>query len=567
MRQIFKIFFEAEGTRPWLVLLCLLFGGFAEALGIGSLLPLISSVTSGNTGQPSALETIVQNLFQWMGLTPSFGTMVLFVMAIMFVRSALLFGAMSYAAARVAIRFRRNLVRSVLEARWSYYANNSVGQLANHVSNDSTAAGGAYITFANAAACAVQIAAYVLVAMLINWKVALAGILGGILIAIASNKLVQITRRTGIKNSARIGQVTEELVDLLGNIKALKSMERQGPTLNHVDSIIARLKKTLFAQSLARYGLVYGNDFLVAVMVAIGAWFAISLGKIEITQVLITGVLFFQVISYASKLQKQYQAASEFYGAYARVSGAVENAQIARETFDGTELPEIGKGITFKRVSFQHDETQVLNNLDLYVPANAITVIQGPSGAGKTTILDLVVGFHRPGKGQILVGNEDLSKVDLKKWRSTIGYVPQELALFHDTVTNNITLYDETISEAQLEEAVHLSGVSEFLEKLPNGLATDVGEFGGKLSGGQRQRISLARALVHKPKLLIFDEVTSALDPANEKAIVSNIAALRGKYTIMVITHRPSWTRIADRLYTLENGRAKLEKVKGRKAK
>jgi ATP-binding cassette, subfamily C, bacterial len=137
--------------------------------------------------------------------------------------------------------------------------------------------------------------------------------------------------------------------------------------------------------------------------------------------------------------------------------------------------------------------------------------------------------------------------------------VPQELNLFHDSVRMNLTLGDESIPDDKLLEALTLAGAGDFAAQLPHGLDTDVGEMGGKLSGGQRQRISLARALIGDPKVLILDEVTSALDPATEAEIVQNIAHLRGGYTIIAITHRPAWTAIADRLYTVSGGTVTLE--------
>jgi ATP-binding cassette, subfamily C, bacterial len=171
----------------------------------------------------------------------------------------------------------------------------------------------------------------------------------------------------------------------------------------------------------------------------------------------------------------------------------------------------------------------------------------------------------RPQYGEVKIGSDNLNDVDIKAWRKTIGYVPQELSLFHDTIRTNITLHDESITEDDIQNSVTLAGINTFIDQLPNGIETDVGEGGAKLSGGQRQRISLARALVTNPKFLILDEVTSALDPATEEEIVANIAQLRGRYTIVAITHRPAWTRIADRLYELENGKAKLVKVSQQK--
>jgi ATP-binding cassette, subfamily C, bacterial len=207
----------------------------------------------------------------------------------------------------------------------------------------------------------------------------------------------------------------------------------------------------------------------------------------------------------------------------------------------------------------------VLHKLSIDIPANKITVLQGPSGAGKTTLIDLLIGFHLAQSGEVTIGTDKITDIDVLQWRSMLGYVPQELALLHDTVRANITLLDPNISEAQFANALKLSGVDAFLAQLPNGIETDVGEFGGKLSGGQRQRIALARALAKDPKVLILDEVTSALDPETEAAIVNNILALRGRYTIIAITHRPAWTRIADRLYLIDKGRAKLQVKSTRK--
>ena len=133
--------------------------------------------------------------------------------------------------------------------------------------------------------------------------------------------------------------------------------------------------------------------------------------------------------------------------------------------------------------------------------------------------------------------------------------------LFHDTIHENVSLSNPDISAEAILAALDQAGAAEFINTLPSGIETDVGEMGGRLSGGQRQRIALARALVTNPKILILDEVTSALDPETEAEIVSKIASLRGRYTIIAITHRPAWTKIADRLYTISKGHVSAPKT------
>jgi ATP-binding cassette, subfamily C, bacterial len=222
--------------------------------------------------------------------------------------------------------------------------------------------------------------------------------------------------------------------------------------------------------------------------------------------------------------------------------------------------PKLGAGCKFVNVTFAHGNTAVIENATFDIPANQITVLQGPSGAGKTTLIDLLIGLNTAQRGKILIGGKDITTIDIKAWRQSIGYVPQELVLFHDTVRENICLSNRDISTEAIKAALDQAGARDFIEALPAGIETDVGEMGGKLSGGQRQRIALARALVTNPRILILDEVTSALDPDTEAEIVNNIARLRGRYTIVAITHRPAWTKIADNLYTVANGHVRNPK-------
>ena len=174
----------------------------------------------------------------------------------------------------------------------------------------------------------------------------------------------------------------------------------------------------------------------------------------------------------------------------------------------------------------------------LTIPAGGITAIVGASGAGKTTVVDLIAALLRPQEGEIWIDDLPLQRVDWRAWRRMIGYVPQDTVLLHDTVRNNVTLGDPELTEADAEAALRAAGIWDLVSGLPEGLDTVVGERGGKLSGGQRQRVAIARALAHKPRLLILDEATSALDPETEAAICRTLEALRGELTIIAISHQ-----------------------------
>jgi ATP-binding cassette subfamily C protein len=181
-------------------------------------------------------------------------------------------------------------------------------------------------------------------------------------------------------------------------------------------------------------------------------------------------------------------------------------------------------------------------------------VIAGHSGTGKTTVADLIIGLFRPQRGTIYIDDTSLDQLNLHAWRNLLGYVPQEMFLFHDTIYKNISLGDENLSRADVEAALRLAGAWDFISGSQSGMDTVVGERGSKLSGGQRQRLALARALVRKPKLLILDEATTALDPETEKAICQTLEQIKGDMTILAISHQPAIMEIADKIYYLRSG-------------
>jgi ATP-binding cassette subfamily C protein len=170
----------------------------------------------------------------------------------------------------------------------------------------------------------------------------------------------------------------------------------------------------------------------------------------------------------------------------------------------------------------------------------------------------LIVGLHRPSRGCVLIDDVPLDEIDLRAWRQRIGYVPQEMFLFHDTVYHNVALGDPSIDRSAVREALEAAGAWDFVAQLPGMLDAVLGERGSKLSGGQRQRIAIARALVHRPRLLVLDEVTTALDPDTEAGICATLRALRGRVTVLTISHQPAMVEAADLVYRLDGGRATL---------
>ena len=564
MKQLLNIFFKAEGTRPWLVLACLLLASMSEALGIGTLLPATNAVLGNSPQNETGVGLAVKTFIESLGITPNLGNLLIIMVSLLTLKSVISFAALSYAGitgARVAINLRRKLINAIFEARWSFYADQSGGRFANAVSNDATRAGDAYQFAAASVAGILQLAAYAAVAVIVDWRIALLGAIAGIFLTLAMRTLIRISKQAGYKQTDRVSSLTTDMVDMLSNIKALKSMDRYGLLVQGLSGLLRRIKRSLVTIQLAKHGVTQGSDALVNIMTGAVAYAAYTLFGSSLPELLVTGIVFFQIVNNITKLQKQLQVAVVIEAAYVRTIELIKQAEAQRETHSGSIPPELGAGCKFEDVTFAHGSTPVISKATFDVPANRITVLQGPSGSGKTTLIDLLIGLNTAQKGKILIGNQPIETIDIKAWRQSIGYVPQDLMLFHDTIHENISLSNPGISTEAILAALEQAGARDFIDALPEGIETDVGEMGGRLSGGQRQRIALARALVTNPKILILDEVTSALDPETEAGIVSNIASLRGRYTIIAITHRPAWTKIADRLYTISKGHVSSPKT------
>lgn len=220
------------------------------------------------------------------------------------------------------------------------------------------------------------------------------------------------------------------------------------------------------------------------------------------------------------------------------------------------ELEEVSGDFEFNNVKFRYKNTSknVLNNLNLKVKKGETIALVGESGAGKSTILNLVIGFDFPTEGQMLVDGEDISKIDLRSYRKHLAVVPQTSILFSGTIRDNITYGIDDVSEEQLKEVVKAANLTELVNSLPNGLDTVVGEHGGKLSGGQRQRISIARALIRNPKVIVLDEATSALDSISENLIQEALNNLTKDRTTFIVAHRLSTIRDADKIAVIADG-------------
>jgi ATP-binding cassette subfamily C protein len=316
-----------------------------------------------------------------------------------------------------------------------------------------------------------------------------------------------------------------------------------------------RLNRALQKQVLNTEFLLAFQQILGTLFIAGGIYVLLTYWQMTLASVIVLMVLVSRLLKQLNKVQERYQQIMINESAFWSLQETIQTVKFERENMNGELAPALKKAIHLENVNFAYEDRQVLQNLSLTFPKGQIIAIVGPSGSGKTTLVDLVIGLLRPQQGDIWIDELPLAKINLKSWRKMIGYIPQETILLHDTVLNNITLGDPDLNSADAKQALRAAGAWEFVSAMPQAMKSVVGERGGKLSGGQKQRIAIARALVHKPKLLILDEATSGLDPDSEAAVCNTLQKLRGELTILTISHQSALVEISDKAYRIKDGK------------
>ena len=558
-------FFRAYPGHSIVMLLALLFAGVAEGVGLSALLPLISVAIDNDTGgadrpPPNQYEQLVIDVIQQLGISPTIGVLLSIIVVGVTLKSLLLLVAkkeVGYTAAQVATDLRLEMLRAMLRSKWEYFIHQPIGSLTNRLATEAQRSSDSFVNGATVITYLVQAIIYGGVAVAVSWKATLTTLAIGSVIIGISHFLVRMTRRAGKKQTRLLTSLLSQLTDTLQSVKPLKAMAREHLADKVLATETSRLNKAFRKQVFSGAALAAAQEEMFAIVLASGMFIALVKLGMPFPTVTVLAVVLGKMLSQLGKIQKQYQKMVVGESAFWSLKNAIEEARQAEEYLGEGATPRLERHIRLANVTFDYEPGRtVLRDIELEIPQGRLTTLTGPSGSGKTTVIDLIIGLLKPRQGEVLIDDTPLAALDMRAWRRMIGYVPQETLLLHASIAHNVTLGDPELDEQAAVQALKDAGAWDFVDRLPEGIHSTVGERGTRLSGGQRQRIVIARALVHKPALLILDEATSALDPENEAAIGRTMAALRGKLTILAISHQTALVEAADRVYRLENGMA-----------
>jgi ATP-binding cassette subfamily B protein len=378
-----------------------------------------------------------------------------------------------------------------------------------------------------------------------------------LLALIATPFLKRISREIFTASAKETGY----LIQSLNGIRTIKSMAVEQKVRWHWEELFGKSIKTAFSGQMIGNNLQIFSSTIQAVITTallwFGAWQVIQ-NELTIGQLVAFNMLMGNVISPFQRLTALWNQLQEVVISIERINDVIDT-EPEEDLHNQIRqfLPLIQGQVRFEQVTFRYhpeSDVNILENVSFEVQPGQMVALVGRSGSGKTTISKLMLGLYPPTEGKILIDGNDVTSLSLRSLRSQIGVVDQDTFLFGGTIGENITLADPSASLEEMIEAARLAGADEFIQKLPMGYETQIGEGGGMLSGGQRQRLAIARALLGNPRLLILDEATSHLDAESERIIQTNLNTILKDRTTLIIAHRLSTIRKADLILVLDRG-------------
>ena len=466
---------------------------------------------------------------------------------------------MNYVGLRIVADLREKLYNHLQNLSLSFFTKTPTGILISRITNDvNLIQGSVSNAITGLLKDAFTIFALTGVVFYRNWKLA---IIAFIIFPLAIFPIIEFGKRLrkfSRKSQQRMGTITTFLHETITGNRIVKAFNME----DYEKRRFAEENNRFFRILLKRVRIRAISHPLMELLGGIGVAIILWVGGYSVIRGELTPGTFFSFMTallmlYAPirNLNKLNLEVQEGMAAAARVYELLDITPDINEEEGAIPLPPISKGIEFKNVSFKYNEETVLKEISLPVKAGEVIALVGMSGAGKTSLVNLLPRFYDVEKGQILFDDYDIRKVSVKSLRDQIGLVTQQTILFNDTVRNNIAYGRLRCADQEIIEAAKAANAHDFIQRLPQGYDTIIGEQGVKLSGGERQRISIARALLKNAPILILDEATSSLDSDSEAEVQKALDELMKGRTVFVIAHRLSTIRNAHRIVVLSEGR------------
>jgi subfamily B ATP-binding cassette protein MsbA len=560
-----KMFQNYLGKRIYIIFALGLFASLSEGFGILMIMPLLETL-DGSEVNPSDgfASNIMFNIINFFNFDNSPVTVLLIIAFAFCFKGLLSFAALSVNAILMGTLLRElkgRLFDHYTLMSYKYFSSKNTGHFTNLINEQSTKALDAFSQLTTLGGQVINTIVLMTLAFMLSWEFGSMAVGVGIILLLLFVKLSAWVRTLSRITASENGVLTKWLVQTLQAFKYLAATGQTKVLKTSISKSIAKLVKNQVGMSIAASFTQSVREPIAVLFIVCIVFIQIIIFEQTLEPILVSIVLFYRALNTVMGIQGAFQATYTLIGSMEIVDKEFQNQKANKVSIGKREAQTFSNEILLQNVTFAYnnEEKKIIKDMTIKFPVKKSIAIVGESGAGKSTLVDLITLIHQPDQGNIYI--DDVNSTDIKKssWRSQIGYVSQDTVIFDDTIKNNISMWNcKNITEGKLEvkvrDAARQANILEFIDNLPEGFESYVGDRGLLLSGGQKQRLFIARELFRNPNLLILDEATSALDSGSEKEIQKSIDNLKGQISVIIIAHRLSTIKNVDLIYVLKNG-------------
>jgi len=557
-----KFFRKLLGVRLYLYIVFNIVVSLLDGLGLAMFIPLIGFATGGmDTTESLGRLNFIPDLFKQMGINLSLSK-TLAVIVVIFSLKAILVYLRQLFFIKLRLKalkdIRNNLIDHLDSVNYLYFSKTEPGKIQFNMVGETTRLIQTMTSYIRVLQHIVIVATYLTLAVFTNWQFSILVIIGALSSNIIYKKINSATKKEAKKISGHGNVFNNYLIQALQNFKYLKST-------NTFQQYKQKLKASIHSFEYSNFRLGRLNAIaeslrepLIIIIISVMLVFQIKVIHGDVGGILVSLLFFYRGLSHLVQMQNDWNLFLSNSASVAALEGLkndfAENSE--PKQLMTYEYPELNS-VELRNISVTLGNRKILNEINCTIDHKATIALVGQSGAGKTTLANVLIGLIPPDSGQILVNGTIIDQSHLTAFRKKIGYITQEPVMFDDTIFNNITLWDTPSTESleRFYECLHLVHLTTFINELPNKENTKLGTSGIQISGGQKQRVSIARELYRNVDLLVMDEATSALDSETEVIIKDNIEALQGKYMLVIIAHRLSTIKNADKIFIMSQGK------------
>ncbi len=561
--NIFQIYL---GIRMYLIYALGIIASILEGFGILMLLPLLQTIDAGSEIQKNEnlINQILYGIINSLGLSESLVSILIIISTAFILKGIITFlslGFTAYLIGQLLKEIKMRLFTLYSSMTFGYFSSKNTGDLINLINEQPTKALEAFKQLSLLGSHLINTLILMTLAFMITFSFGAMALVLGIILMILflkMNSFVQKLSRIAAKEN---GTLTKWLIQSLHGFKYLKSTNQINSLRKYINKSINILTTTQIKSGVAAAFTQSVREPIAVLFIMVIVFIQIFVFELRLEPILVSIALFYRALNSTLAVQSAFQGTFQTIGSMELVHNEFINQKKNRQEDGVIDLKKFRKEILFKNVDFTYNNSKkiVLDQISLRIPSRTSIAIVGGSGAGKTSLVDLITLINRPDNGELKIDGVPHSQIKKSTWQNQIGYVSQDTIIFDDTIANNISMWQSKKSKDELyqniKNAAKQANILDFIESLPDGFDTIVGDRGILLSGGQKQRIFIARELYRKPNLLILDEATSALDSESEKSIQDSVDLLKGNITVIIIAHRLSTIKSVDRIFLMEKGK------------